>query len=537
MKRRTLLAIVTILALVTLACGPIGGLIGGEGSGGTQSSAEPGGEQPVSPSEPSSGIPEIADLGGLDSYRLHVIWRVQNEDGSEAVEMTVTEEWVREPPASHQIVSISQVGTEEKPVLETITVGDTSWMKADDTWIQWRPEGQENISGIWEDFTTDVEGWTPAGEETVNGIRCKHYTSGGDEISLAIPDPEEGGTVVVGIQGEVWVADQSGLPPVTVRERTQIRGSFSPMPVPGAPSGETGSVYLEYDVTDINTPITIEPPGDAMEMPGLPGETPASPSEAPTPSSESPAPPAGENAAERAADGMVMILIPAGEFLMGSEEWPASKAEKPRHTVYLDEYWIDRTEVTNAQYRLCVEAGVCAAPFSWDDANFNGDAQPVAGVSWEDARTYCEWAGARLPTEAEWEKAARGTDGRIYPWGDQMPDATHANIGGSEDGYENLTAPVGSFPAGASPYGLLDMVGNVREWVADWYGPEYYAHSPAQNPPGPESGDRKVTRGGGYRDDGLVHTRCTDRLNMNPADQPSHPPYETGFRCVMTMQP
>jgi sulfatase modifying factor 1 len=245
-----------------------------------------------------------------------------------------------------------------------------------------------------------------------------------------------------------------------------------------------------------------------------------------------------ENTRVRPADGMVMIRIPAGEFLMGMERSPALPQEKPEHTIYLDDYWMDQTEVSNAQYRLCVEAGGCVAPHSWSDANFDSDDQPVAGVIWENAQTYCQWVGARLPTEAEWEKGARGTDGRAYSWGDERWDGTQANMAGDEDGYDDRTAPVGSFPAGASPYSLLDMTGNVREWVADWYDSEYYAHSPAQNPTGPESGEMnmKVSRGGSYAEGGH-HSRCTDRMPMKPDIRQEQIPYTLGFRCAAATPP
>jgi len=273
MKRRILLVAVSILILVTLACSPCGlisNLTGGEGeipeiiqpgTGDEQPAPPPesGGEEPASPPESGGAAPEIAGLDSLDSYRLHITWRVQNEDGSEAAEMTITEEWIKEPPATHLVMSRSEGGSEETPFMEMITIGDTTWMKMGDTWMQMESGEEEDFSDAWSGLTTDVGGWTPAGEETVNGVHCKHYTSG-DETSITVPDPKEGGTVTVRVQGEAWVADQAGLPPVTVRERTQIEGGFFPLPVPGAPSGETGIVYLEYDVTDINASITIEPP-------------------------------------------------------------------------------------------------------------------------------------------------------------------------------------------------------------------------------------------------------------------------------------
>jgi eukaryotic-like serine/threonine-protein kinase len=158
-------------------------------------------------------------------------------------------------------------------------------------------------------------------------------------------------------------------------------------------------------------------------------------------------------------DGAMMMYVPEGEFLMGSEEGDSD--ESPEHTVYLDAYWIYKNEVTNKQYRACIEAGECVG-----DINFyNENDHPVKFVDWYEADAYCTWAGGRLPTEAEWEKAARGHDGRAYPWGEISPTCALAQFRACN--YQ--TKPVGSFPEGASPYGALDMAGNVWEWVADWY--------------------------------------------------------------------
>ena len=169
-------------------------------------------------------------------------------------------------------------------------------------------------------------------------------------------------------------------------------------------------------------------------------------------------------------DGMEMVEIPAGDFLMGSEN--GEDDEKPQHTVYLDAYWIDQTEVTNAMYTQCVADGVCEPPHtrvSYTRSSYYGDSfydsYPVVNVDWNQANIYCGWAGRRLPSEAEWEKAARSTDGRTYPWGEQSPTCSLANFGGCEGD----TTAVGSYPQGASVYGAVDMAGNVWEWVADWY--------------------------------------------------------------------
>ena len=264
------------------------------------------------------------------------------------------------------------------------------------------------------------------------------------------------------------------------------------------------------------------PPGESSD------ETPAPPPEATTPP-EPPAPPEGESPRVRPADGMTVVHVPDGEFLMGLDASPYS-FERPEHIVYLDAYWIDQTEVTNAQYRACVEAETCTAPNSWNDANLSGDDQP-AFASWDDAQAYCEWVGARLPTEAEWEKAARGTDGRLYPWGGEEFDPSRANIQGPEDGYEP-TAPVGSFPTGASPYGALDMSGNAAEWASDWFMVEYYTQSPAQNPTGPPSGDydQRVIRGGSWHS-GRDTARCIWRKGTPLTSS------EFGFRCVSNTPP
>jgi len=252
-------------------------------------------------------------------------------------------------------------------------------------------------------------------------------------------------------------------------------------------------------------------------------------------------PPAEANIGDtwtRPADGMVMVYVPAGEFLMGSSDADdqAQDTEKPQHTVYLDAFWIDRTEVTNAQYRKCVEAGACREPGCWNDERYSAPDQPVVCVSWDGAQDYAAWTGGRLPTEAEWEKAARGTDGRIYPWGNEF-DGSRLNYcdrnceqdgkdTSADDGYA-VTAPVGSYPTGASPYGALDMAGNVWEWVADWYDGRYYARSPARNPQGPDSGDGRVGRGGAFYE-GIWLTRCARRLWVNP----NFWDWTIGFRVV-----
>ena len=215
----------------------------------------------------------------------------------------------------------------------------------------------------------------------------------------------------------------------------------------------------------------------------------------------------------RGNDNAEMVLVPAGEFTMGSSEGGAN--EEPVHRVYLDAFWIDVYEVTNARYKKCVDAGRCQPPGSLSSAtqisyfgNPQFDKYPVTYVSWNDAKAYCEWAGKRLPTEAEWEKAARGTDGRLYPWGNEW-DGNRANV----EQRVGDTTSVGSYPAGASPYGALDMAGNVWEWVADWYDSSYYANSPSRNPLGPSSGQYRTLRGGGWVDD-YYFARATHRYDF-----------------------
>ncbi len=186
-------------------------------------------------------------------------------------------------------------------------------------------------------------------------------------------------------------------------------------------------------------------------------------------------------------DGMNLIYVPAGNFLMGSTDSDpnAQAEEKPQHTVYLDSFWIDQTDVTNAMYAKCVSAGLCKRPFDVSSAtrsSYYGNSQfdnyPVINVSWNMANTYCQWVGSQLPTEAQWEKAARGMDGRVYPWGNNTPNTDLLN-------YNNKvgdTTEVGKYPNGASPYGAFDMAGDVWQWTADWFNPTYYQSSPSSNP-------------------------------------------------------
>lgn len=222
-----------------------------------------------------------------------------------------------------------------------------------------------------------------------------------------------------------------------------------------------------------------------------------------------------------------MVPVPAGEFVMGSN---VNDDEKPSHRVYLDAFSIDLTEVTNGQYKQCVSAGKCAPPT--EDGSFSRKwyydvpmyaNHPVIFVPWQSAKQYCEWAGKRLPTEAEWEKTARGVDSRNYPWGNDL-DMSKLNVMRDSD---RDTMAVGSFPAGASPYGALDMLGNVEEWVADWYDPYPNAGAVQRNPTGPASGVLRVKRG--------CHFICLAEdlhVTHRGGDMPESSSFMTGFRCA-----
>lgn len=240
-------------------------------------------------------------------------------------------------------------------------------------------------------------------------------------------------------------------------------------------------------------------------------------------------------------DGMTQLYVPAGEFMMGSDD--GDEDEKPMHSVYLDAFWIDRTEVSNQQYMECVADAACTIPSSsystygmdyYDISAFKD--YPVTFVSLPQAKEYCEWAGRRLPSEAEWEKAARGTDNRKFPWGNEFNSA-YLNFGDKngvekknlswDDGYA-ATAPVGSYPMGASPYGALDMAGNVWEYVADRYDEEYYRISPQSNPAGPSAGDL-LLRGGSFGDDfNFITTTYRHDVSGFKGD------YAAGFRCAQS---
>jgi len=224
-----------------------------------------------------------------------------------------------------------------------------------------------------------------------------------------------------------------------------------------------------------------------------------------------------------------MVEIPAGEFVMGFDGTQALEDERPFHRVWLDAFSIDSYEVTTAQYASFLAAEKRAAPWQWDSVDLaqHGD-RPVIGVNWHDAEAYCRWKGRRLPTEAEWEKGARGTDGRLYPWGNQEPTNELANFAlGARFSYSQVLLSVHSREQGKSPYGLYHMAGNVYEWVQDWYATNYYETSPARNPPGPAQGQFKVMRGGSWSD--LPKYLLTyGRFKLPPETRNSY----TGFRCA-----
>ena len=295
------------------------------------------------------------------------------------------------------------------------------------------------------------------------------------------------------------------IPPTTTPTPTRTQRLPTSTPVPRTATPKATST--QKPLTDSSSPLTVIPTPK-------PGAT-----------------------RTRQSDKMVMVYVPAGEFLMGSAADEGYDNEHPQHTVSLDAFWIDKTEVTNAQYRKCVEAGTCREPTScdWGEPTYSDPSKakhPVVCVGWDDATAYCTWVEARLPTEAEWEKAAGGTDGRKYPWGNSEPDCKQANYWGKDGGCVGETSAVGSYPTDISPYGALDMAGNVWEWVSDWFDDGYYARSPASNPPGPASGQERVLRGGSWYFT-AVGLRTTARFRYLPDARGD----VAGFRCAASPTP
>jgi len=236
-----------------------------------------------------------------------------------------------------------------------------------------------------------------------------------------------------------------------------------------------------------------------------------------------------------------MVLVPAGSFTMGTDDGLPN--ERLAHTVMLDAYYIDQYEVTLSLYRKFLEEGKHESPPTWDDeaATTVGD-RPAIGMRWESAAAYCRWAGKRLPTEAEWEKAARGTDGRRYPWGEMQPFVDIANYNRGmwvseavtlvavTSGLEGMSVRHGLKEGGKSPYGVFHMAGNAAEWVADWYERDYYHKSPERNPAGPLTGEKRVLRGGSWADVPAA-LRVTARFSAESDFEDR----TIGFRCAMNV--
>lgn len=241
-------------------------------------------------------------------------------------------------------------------------------------------------------------------------------------------------------------------------------------------------------------------------------------------------------------DGAPMVLIPEGPFPMGVPhgDRDGGRDEYPRHDVFVNNFYIDKFELTNSRYLEFVKATNHRIPQNPKNATRNlwqGDTitesladRPVINVDWADANAYCQWAGKRLPTEAEWEKAAKGTADRRFPWGNVEPTNKHLNFNQQWIGEKTLM-PVGSYELGKSPFGVYDMAGNVWEWVNDWYDAKYYEKSPAKNPTGPETGTKRVLRGSGWQNE-TPTVRIFTRVDSDPTIRNE----STGFRCAMDMR-
>jgi len=321
-----------------------------------------------------------------------------------------------------------------------------------------------------------------------------------------------------------------------------IENWFSPPPI----SSENATVTFTSDIQLVTPSETIEPSGTPTNI-----NLPSTPTVTNTPVLDI----GSESISSK--DGIVLVYIPEGDFEMGYSSdaayslcvaiynyCPKSSFSdiEPVKTIYLDDFWIYKTEVTNQMFKKCVDAGICQIPPAEDNDEYYGNDHfagrtsydsleyadyPVVRVSWEEANQYCNWAGGRLPTEAEWEKTARGPNGNIYPWGN--------NLSGSDLYFAKqlgTLSSVGQFPNGSSFYGVLDLAGNVWEWTSDWYDASYYVQPVVENPQGPTSGQQKTIRGG-YHD---LFTTIAPSMIRTPAI-PSLISNHVGFRCVHDVNP
>ncbi|HEY6084104.1 MAG TPA: SUMF1/EgtB/PvdO family nonheme iron enzyme [Nitrospira sp.] len=297
-----------------------------------------------------------------------------------------------------------------------------------------------------------------------------------------------------------------------------------PVTKPNGMSETVGKEAAPAKPVDPSAPAPIKPrasegepkPPVKAQLPAN-GTAPAKPSGMPQPPAES-----------IGKDGAPMVLIPAGEFTMGSDK--GDDDEQPVHRVFLDSFYIDKFEVTNGRFAKFVEAIQSEPPWGFADKEtpVTHPDQPVRWVNWMDAMGYCLWAGKRLPTEAEWEKAARGTDSRVYPWGNDSPTPAHAVFGLKESA--DTVSAIGNRDKGKSPYGVHDMAGNLYEWTIDWYDEEFYTKNPSINPHGPTEGTAKVQRGGSY-----INTAYRLRSSFRTKGDPTEHDPNVGFRCAQDL--
>ena len=408
--------------------------------------------------------------------------------------------------------------------------GHMGWVKA----VAISPDGQTlaSVAGpIIGTNTMEIFLWDAASGQALQTLR--QSVTGMDHSVLLAWSPD-GSVLGAYFRGEPGVAlfdVASGEKLPTNRETPSFsrRAAYSPDGQIVAYSSDDGLITLRR--------------AEGQPVLSAPGVTPSTPV---AQVSATPAPPVVVEAGTvmlSISDGRPMVFIPAGSFWMGAGESDADADadERPQHEVQLDAYWLDQYEVTNEEYDLCVADGMCYPPealdingFAYEFARAIDDA-PVVNVSWYSASDYCAWAGKRLPTEAEWEYAARGDDGRIYPWGNDA-DAFHkAWYGGIFDVNDpsvqddfSRPAPVGSFPEGVSPFGIFDLAGNVWEWVLDWYAADTYSQPGQENPTGPEDGSIRIVRGGSWTTPSL-----SLRATYREARMPSGVWIDVGFRCAM----